>query len=538
MNGLVSLIVILVLFVFLIAVLLGKGKGMTKILIVFVVYITGYAMFLVEKVKQKFRDWRTRRKREKASRDRSNRDMLNINAQDANENPNVPHTTFADVAGNEEAKQELREFIEFLEDPERFAAMGAHMPKGILMIGPPGCGKTLLSRAMAGEAKRPFFAVSASEFVEYFVGAGAAKVRDLFLLGKNNAPSILFIDELDAVGRRRGAGVGQGSDEREQTLNQLFVEMDGFQQFQIIVIAATNRADVLDPALLRPGRFDRKVVIGLPDVKARKEILDVHARGKPMGEDVDLGEIAAQTSGLSGADLAAALNEAAIFAVQHNKEVIEMQDIEDGIDKAVMGPESKAVRLTDKEKRIVAYHESGHAIVAEKIPGSDPPSKITILSRGMALGHTKMASTEDRHLLSKEQALAQITVALGGHAAEEIFMESITTGASNDIEHASVIARKMVTEWGMGKLGPINVSTSKDHPFLGIDIAQPRNFSEATAKEIDKEVKEIISESLKRAHEIIVQHREKVERLAQELMKEETFTRQQIVAIIGEEESS
>jgi cell division protease FtsH len=402
--------------------------------------------------------------------------------------------TFKDVAGIDEPKEELYEIIDFLKDPQKFQKLGGRIPKGVLLVGPPGTGKTLLARAIAGEANVPFFSISGSDFVEMFVGVGASRVRDLFEQGKKNAPCIIFIDEIDAVGRHRGAGLGGGHDEREQTLNALLVEMDGFESNEgVILIAATNRPDVLDPALLRPGRFDRRVVVPRPDVKGREEILRVHTRKVPLSEDVDLSVIARGTPGFSGADLANLVNESALWAARQNRKFVAMVDFEMSKDKVLMGVERRSMILSDEEKRNTAYHEAGHALVAAMTPGADPLHKVTIIPRGMALGVTMQLPIDDKHTYTKEFLEAQLAVLMGGRAAEEIFLHHITTGAGNDIERATEIARQMVCEWGMSVLGPLTFGKKEEAIFLGREIAQHRDYSEDTAIKIDGEVRSIVT---------------------------------------------
>ena len=401
--------------------------------------------------------------------------------------------TFKDVAGVEEAKEELREIIEFLREAQKFQKLGGRIPKGVLLVGPPGTGKTLLARAVAGEANVPFFSISGSDFVEMFVGVGASRVRDLFEQGKKNAPCIIFIDEIDAVGRHRGAGLGGGHDEREQTLNQLLVEMDGFESNEgVILMAATNRPDVLDPALLRPGRFDRRVVVSRPDVRGREEILRVHTRKIPLAEDVDLSVLARGTPGFSGADLANMVNEAALAAARQNRKAVLHYDFELAKDKVLMGVERKSLLLTDEEKRNTAYHEAGHALVAAKMPFSDPLHKVTIIPRGMALGVTMQLPTDDRHNYYKNYLETQIAILMGGRIAEEMFLNVMTTGAGNDIERATDMARKMVCEWGMSELGPLTFGKKEEQIFLGREIAQHRDYSEDTAIKIDQEVRKLV----------------------------------------------
>jgi len=432
--------------------------------------------------------------------------------------------TFKDVAGIDEPKEELYEIIDFLKDPQKFQKLGGRIPKGVLLVGPPGTGKTLLARAIAGEANVPFFSISGSDFVEMFVGVGASRVRDLFEQGKKNAPCIIFIDEIDAVGRHRGAGLGGGHDEREQTLNALLVEMDGFESNEgVILIAATNRPDVLDPALLRPGRFDRRVVVPRPDVKGREEILRVHTRKVPLSEDVDLSVIARGTPGFSGADLANLVNESALWAARQNRKLVTMADFEMSKDKVLMGVERKSMILSDEEKRNTAYHEAGHALVAAKTPGADPLHKVTIIPRGMALGVTMQLPIDDKHTYTEEFLLAQLTVLMGGRAAEEIFLHHITTGAGNDIERATEIARQMVCEWGMSPLGPLTFGKKEEAIFLGREIAQHRDYSEDTAIKIDAEVRRIINTGYSRARNILETNRDALERVAQALLDREVL---------------
>ena len=441
--------------------------------------------------------------------------------------------TFKDVAGTDEAKEELQEIIEFLKDPQKFQKLGGRIPKGVLLVGPPGTGKTLLARAIAGEANVPFFSISGSDFVEMFVGVGASRVRDLFEQGKKNAPCIIFIDEIDAVGRHRGAGLGGGHDEREQTLNALLVEMDGFESNEgVILIAATNRPDVLDPALLRPGRFDRRVVVARPDVKGREEILRVHTRKKPIADDVDLSIIARGTPGFSGADLESLANEAALWAARQNRKFVLMEDFEMAKDKVLMGVERKSLILSDEEKKNTAYHEAGHAIVAAMTPGADPVHKVTIIPRGMALGLTMQLPTDDKHSYTKEHLEGMLAVLMGGRTAEEIFLGHITTGAGNDIERATDIARNMVCEWGMSELGPLAYGKKEEAIFLGREIAQHRDFSEATAVDIDKEVKRIVSEAYEKAKNIQNSHRDILETIAQGLLEREVLDANEVRLLI------
>jgi len=438
---------------------------------------------------------------------------------------NRPTITFADVAGVEEAKQELAEVVEFLKYPDKFAALGARIPRGVLLVGPPGTGKTLLSRAVAGEAGVPFFSISGSEFVEMFVGVGASRVRDLFDQAKRNAPCIVFVDEIDAVGRQRGAGLGGSHDEREQTLNQILVEMDGFDtNTNVIVIAATNRPDVLDPALLRPGRFDRQVVLDNPDIRGRNQVLEVHARGKPFEKSVNLGTLAKQTPGFSGADLANLLNESAILAARRNKKAIGMGELEEAIDRVISGPQRKSRIISEKEKAITAYHEVGHALVARMLSNLDPLHKVTIVARGMAGGYTRLLPTEDRYLYTKSQFEETLAFSLGGHAAEQLIFGEVTTGASNDIERATSLARQMVTQYGMSeKLGPLALGNRQEMVFLGRDIGEQRNYSEAVAQEIDNEVRNLINRAYSVAREILIRHKDKLVTVSEKLMTLETI---------------
>jgi cell division protease FtsH len=432
--------------------------------------------------------------------------------------------TFKDVAGIDEAKEELYEIIDFLKDPQKFQKLGGRIPKGVLLVGPPGTGKTLLARAIAGEANVPFFSISGSDFVEMFVGVGASRVRDLFEQGKKNAPCIIFIDEIDAVGRHRGAGLGGGHDEREQTLNALLVEMDGFESNEgVILIAATNRPDVLDPALLRPGRFDRRVVVPRPDVRGREEILRVHTRKVPLSEDVDLSVIARGTPGFSGADMANLVNEAALWAARMNRKFVAMVDFEMSKDKVLMGAERRSMILSDEEKKNTAYHEAGHALVAAKTPGADPLHKVTIIPRGMALGVTMQLPIDDKHTYTKEFLESQLAVLMGGRAAEEIFLNHITTGAGNDIERATEIARQMVCEWGMSSLGPLTFGRKEEAIFLGREIAQHRDYSEDTAIKIDVEVRGIVNMGYSRARQILETNSDALERVARALLDREVL---------------
>ncbi len=442
--------------------------------------------------------------------------------------------TFKDVAGIEEAKDELQEIIEFLKEPQKFQKLGGRIPKGVLMMGPPGTGKTLLARAVAGEANVPFFSISGSDFVEMFVGVGASRVRDLFEQGKKNAPCIIFIDEIDAVGRHRGAGLGGGHDEREQTLNQLLVEMDGFESNDgVILMASTNRPDVLDPALLRPGRFDRRVVVSRPDVRGREGILKVHTRKIPLGEDVDVSVIARGTPGFTGADLANLVNEAALNAARHNKKVVMMPDFELAKDKVLMGAERRSMVISNEEKRITAYHEAGHVMIGLKVPNADPVHKVTIIPRGMALGVTQQLPEGDRHNYSKDYLLGQIAILMGGRIAEEVFLSSITTGASNDIERATELARSMVCEYGMSELGPLAFGKKDEQIFLGREISQHRDFSEDTAIKIDQAVQRMISEQYERAKIIITENHDMMVRLSEALLERESLDGVQIRRIVA-----
>ncbi|MED4126824.1 MULTISPECIES: ATP-dependent zinc metalloprotease FtsH [Shouchella] len=444
---------------------------------------------------------------------------------------------FKDVAGADEEKQELVEVVEFLKDPRRFSAIGARIPKGVLLVGPPGTGKTLLARAVAGEAGVPFFSISGSDFVEMFVGVGASRVRDLFENAKKNSPCIIFIDEIDAVGRQRGAGLGGGHDEREQTLNQLLVEMDGFSANEgIIIIAATNRADILDPALLRPGRFDRQIQVNAPDVKGREEVLHVHARNKPLREDVKLDLIAVRTPGFSGADLENLLNEAALVAARDNKKEIGMEHIEEAIDRVIAGPAKKSRVISAKEKNIVAWHEAGHTVVGVKLESADTVHKVTIVPRGMAGGYAMMLPKEDRYFMTKPELLDKIVGLLGGRVAEEVQFGEVSTGAHNDFQRATAIARKMVTEYGMSdKLGPMQFgSTSGGQVFLGRDIQNEQNYSDAIAHEIDLEVQRIIKDSYERCKQILIENKDSLDLVAQKLIELETLDAEQIQSLINE----
>ncbi len=444
--------------------------------------------------------------------------------------------TFKDVAGVEEAKEELQEIIEFLREPQKFQKLGGRIPKGVLLIGPPGTGKTLLARAIAGEANVPFFSISGSDFVEMFVGVGASRVRDLFEQGKKNAPCIIFIDEIDAVGRHRGAGLGGGHDEREQTLNQLLVEMDGFESNEgVILVAATNRPDVLDPALLRPGRFDRRVVVDRPDVKGREMILRVHTKKTPLSDDVDLNIVARGTPGFAGADLANLVNEAALVAARQNRKVVTQFDFELAKDKVMMGVERKSMIITPEDKRITAYHEAGHALVAALSPGADPLHKVTIIPRGMALGLTMQLPLDDKLNANREYLEARLSILMGGRIAEEIFMHHITTGASNDIERATDMARKMVCEWGMSELGPLSFGKKEEQIFLGREIAQHRDYSEATAIKIDDQVRKLVEAGYSRARNIIEEKSDALVRIAEALLEREVLDGAEIKMLIDGE---
>jgi len=441
--------------------------------------------------------------------------------------------TFKDVAGVDEAKEELREIIEFLREAQKFQKLGGRIPKGVLLVGPPGTGKTLLARAVAGEANVPFFSISGSDFVEMFVGVGASRVRDLFEQGKKNAPCIIFIDEIDAVGRHRGAGLGGGHDEREQTLNQLLVEMDGFESNEgVILMAATNRPDVLDPALLRPGRFDRRVVVSRPDVRGREEILRVHTRKIPLAEDVDLTVLARGTPGFSGADLANMVNEAALAAARQNRKAVLQYDFELAKDKVLMGVERKSLLLSDEEKKNTAYHEAGHALVAAKLPHSDPVHKVTIIPRGMALGVTMQLPVDDRHSLYKNYLETEIAILMGGRIAEEMFLNVMSTGAGNDIERATDTARKMVCEWGMSDLGPLTFGKKEEQIFLGREIAQHRDYREDTAIKIDQEVRKLVNNGYNTAKQILSDNRDTLEKIARALIEREVLDANEIKMLV------
>jgi cell division protease FtsH len=441
--------------------------------------------------------------------------------------------TFKDVAGVEEAKEELSEIVEFLKEPQKFQKLGGRIPKGVLLMGPPGTGKTLLARAIAGEANVPFFSISGSDFVEMFVGVGASRVRDLFEQGKKNAPCIIFIDEIDAVGRHRGAGLGGGHDEREQTLNQLLVEMDGFETSEgVILIAATNRPDVLDPALLRPGRFDRRVVVDRPDINGRLGILRVHVRDIPIADDVELGVIARGTPGFAGADLANLVNEAALIAARRNKKAVEMADFEFAKDKVLMGVERKTMMLTEEERLVTAYHEAGHALVAAFVETADPLHKVTIIPRGRALGVTMQLPTEDKYTYKQRYVESRLAILMGGRVAEELTQDDITTGAGNDIEQATDLARRMVCEWGMSQLGPLALGNKDEPVFIGREMATRSDYSEQTAIRIDEEVQRLVRESYERATHILTTHREVLEELSQQLLEKETMDGREVYELI------
>ena len=449
------------------------------------------------------------------------------------QNKEMPTNTFIDVAGADEAVAELREIKDFLASPEKYKAIGAKIPKGVLLYGPPGTGKTLLARAVAGEAKVPFYSISGSEFVEMFVGVGASRVRDLFAQAKQNAPAIVFVDEIDAVGRQRGAGLGGGNDEREQTLNQLLVEMDGFEaNGQVILIAATNRPDVLDPALLRPGRFDRQISVDRPDLKGRAAILAVHAKNKPVAKDVDLPSFAKRTPGFTGADLANVLNEAALLAARQERKTIKNSDIDEAIDRVMAGPQKVSRLMTEEERRITAYHEGGHALVAHALPHTDPVHKVTIMPRGRALGYTMVLPDEDRYAVTRNQMLDQLAYTMGGRAAEELIFHDPTTGASNDIEKATNLARAMVTQYGMTqRLGAIKLGISDSQPFLGRDYGHQRDYSENVAAIVDSEIREMIENAHQEAFDILVANRETLDRMVEELLENETLNKEEIERI-------
>ncbi len=448
-------------------------------------------------------------------------------------NKDMPKTTFADVAGADEAVEELQEIKEFLSEPSKFQAVGAKIPKGVLLYGPPGTGKTLLARAVAGEAGVPFFSISGSDFVEMFVGVGASRVRDLFEQAKQAAPAIIFVDEIDAVGRQRGAGLGGGHDEREQTLNQLLVEMDGFEPHdQVILIAATNRPDILDPALLRPGRFDRQIALDRPDVKGREAIMKVHAKNKPLEKDIDLLALARRTPGFTGADLANVLNEAALLTARENRKLISRDDIDEAIDRVMAGPQRKSRLMSEEERRVTAYHEGGHALVAHALPHTDPVHKITIMPRGHALGYTMVLPDEDKYSTTRNQMLDQLAYTMGGRAAEELVFHDPTTGASNDIEKATTLARAMVTQYGMTeKLGAIKLGTSDSAPFLGRDYGHQRDYSEAIASQVDQEIRGLIETAHQEAYEILIENRAILDALVEELLEKETLHKEEIEVI-------
>lgn len=446
-------------------------------------------------------------------------------------------TTFKDVAGAEEAKEELIEVVDFLKNPTKYTSMGAKIPKGVLLVGAPGTGKTLLARAVAGEAGVPFFNISGSEFVEMFVGVGASRVRDLFKKAKRNAPCIVFIDEIDAVGRQRGAGLGGGNDEREQTLNQILTEMDGFEQdTNIIVMSATNRPDVLDPALLRPGRFDRRIVVDVPDINDREAILKVHSRNKQLAKNTELRKIASQTPGFTGADLENLMNEAAILAARHNQKIISQDDLEKSIEKVMLGPERKSRILSKQEKEITAYHETGHAVVGHVLPNCEPVHKISIISRGMALGVTWFMPEEDKHLYQRSKFEDEICSLLGGYVTEEIFFGEMTTGASNDLQKATNIARSMVTEYGMSKLGPVIYGDKNQEVFLGRDFGHVRNYSEEVASEIDREIKRFIDTAYEKTKKVVIENKVAIERVAASLIKKENLNRKEFIKLFDGEE--
>ena len=444
-----------------------------------------------------------------------------------------PTVTFEDVAGVEEAKEELKEVVEFFREPEKFISLGARIPKGVLLVGPPGTGKTLLAKAVSGEAGVPFFSISGSEFVEMFVGVGASRVRDLFDQAKRHSPCIVFVDEIDAVGRQRGAGLGGSHDEREQTLNQMLVEMDGFDtDTNVIIVAATNRPDILDPALLRPGRFDRRVVLDRPDMRGREAILRVHTKGKPLGTDVDLAVLARSTPGFVGADLENMVNEGAILAARRNMKVIGQSELEEAIERVIAGPERKSRLISEEEKRIIAYHEAGHAVVANAIPEADPVHKVSITARGMAGGYTIMLPQEDRTLMARKKLFADMVGSLGGRAAEEIVFDDITSGASNDLERVTRMARAMVTRLGMSvELGPMVYGQKEELIFLGREISEQRDYSEAVAQQIDKEVRKLVSEAYDAAKSIVRKYREKLDAVAQRLLEVETISREEFELI-------
>jgi cell division protease FtsH len=444
-----------------------------------------------------------------------------------------PTVTFDDVAGADESKEELKEVVEFLREPQKFIALGARIPKGVLLVGPPGTGKTLLAKAVSGEAGVPFFSISGSEFVEMFVGVGASRVRDLFEQAKRHSPCIIFVDEIDAVGRQRGAGLGGSHDEREQTLNQMLVEMDGFDtDTNIIIMAATNRPDILDPALLRPGRFDRRVLLDRPDVRGREAILKVHTRGKPIDPHIDMTVLARSTPGFVGADIENLVNEAAILAARRNKQIITQSEFEEAIERVIAGPERKSRLISAEEKRIVAYHEAGHAVVMNTLPEADPVQKVSIIARGMAGGYTLALPAEDRILMSRKKLVAEMIGLLGGRAAEELVFDDITSGASNDIERVTKVARTMVTRLGMSDhLGPMVYGQQEELIFLGREISEQRDYSEAVAEQIDKQVRDLVEEAHKRARQILTEYRVKLDEVAERLLEAETISREEFESI-------
>ena len=448
-----------------------------------------------------------------------------------------PRTTFNDVAGADEAIEELEEIKEFLANPAKFQSLGAKIPKGVLLFGPPGSGKTLLARAVAGEAGVPFFSISGSDFVEMFVGVGASRVRDLFEQAKANAPSIIFMDEIDAVGRHRGAGLGGGHDEREQTLNQLLVEMDGFNvKDNVIMIAATNRPDILDPALLRPGRFDRQIVVGRPDLRGREGIFQVHTKGKPLAKNIDINVLARRTPGFTGADIANVVNEAALLSARHDKKSIEMTEMEEAVERVLAGPEKKSQVISDREKKVKAYHETGHALVAHMLPNiKDPVHKVSIIPRGMAAGYTLVLPTEDRNFMSKLEILDEIAMLLGGRVAEEVFLGDVTNGASNDLERATKMARTMICEWGMSdKLGPLTLGQKQHEVFLGKDFAANTDYSPEIAYEIDKEIRRIIDEGVVKVRKIIKANKDRIEKIVEILIEKETLEKEELLKLLGD----
>jgi cell division protease FtsH len=446
-----------------------------------------------------------------------------------------PKITFADVAGLDEAVEELHEIKDYLEAPQKFQAMGAKIPKGVLLYGPPGTGKTLLARAVAGEAGVPFFSISGSDFVEMFVGVGASRVRDLFEQAKANAPSIVFMDEIDAVGRHRGAGMGGGHDEREQTLNQLLVEMDGFDvKGGVILIAATNRPDILDPALLRPGRFDRQIVVDRPDLNGRIGVLKVHTRGKPLAKNIDIEVLARRTPGFTGADLANVVNEAALLAARFNRSEIGMDELEEAIDRVLAGPERRSRVISEKEKKVIAYHEAGHALVSHALPNADPVHKVSIVSRGQALGYTLNLPTEDKFLVTRSELIDQLAMLLGGRTAEEIVFDEPTTGAQNDIQRCTRIAKQMVTEYGMSELGPLALGHNESQPFLGRDFGHVQDYSDTVAAKIDEEIRRLVEEAHDEAREILLKYREKLDLMVERLLEKETLEKEEVAEILAE----